>query len=525
MYVYTESPSGEVEEHKFWGDSDLNTPRGRQDQIAGADYLSHTINVSAGSNLSVFGSSHYCDGWQDSGIDRTVDGYSGEFDAYRCGDRGGERITIDSSQNPSNLVILGDGEEVPSWGAAEDDQRSVGDILQDKMHDNGTLNLEPDQRVLLYELSEANADPDDATPGVSGDPDYNDAVVLFEVVNRTQTIDVKAPARFEITDVSAPAQVDEGSTAELDVTVENAGEATNDTDINYYFDGSTSGSQHVNLTGGESTTITFDVPPSASASTGTHSYTVEVDRNPDERRSGSIYVGSASEAKFIVQGYEESYPRTVKQGDAASVSVTIANIGDADGTQNVEIDWDGFSDPDETKVVSIDSDESRELAYDIPTDDLGTFDFTVSTENDSSTRTVHVRNDAFVVNRVLVGPEEYSEGDTIVSTALSNIRGEIENVGAVAGDRDVTFTLTNRSTGDSVSDTESVSLAGGGVDLAEFDLGPWSDAPGYYDYEIDTGDDTFTGTIQIVEAGSVDEPEPDTYISIDMNVITIESDD
>lgn len=532
MYVYTESPSTGATKHKFWGDADLNTPTIRYDQIAEKDYLSRTINVSAGSNLSVFASSYACYDYQYSGIDRTVPGYYGEFNSYRCGVRGPEDISISSSSNPSNLVILEDGEQVPAWGAAQDDQRSVGDILDDKIYEsNGTLNLEPTQRVLLYELSQEKADPDDATPGVTGDPDYNDAVVLFEVVNRTKTIDVSAPAKFEIEDVNAPASIEEGETSDdgLRVTVKNIGESTNDTRVKYNFDGSTIGARTTSdIAPGESEVVEFTVPPNDGYDPGSYEYSVTVTEKSDASRSGQIYVGDSPTDEFIIKGFEESYPRTLKQGADEDVRVTIANVGDASGTHDVDISWTGGTPSGPTtETETIASGGQAVVSFDIPTASQGTKGFTVSVDGRTASGTVEVSNQQFVVNRVLVGGDGYGEGTTIVSTSLSNIGGEIQNVGGVEGTEDVTFTLTNRSTGATKSDTRSVTLGDGEIEISRFSLGSWSDAPGYYDYTISTeSGDTQTGTIQIVDNPVSEAPENEDgeYISVEMNVISFDED-
>ena len=110
--------------------------------------------------------------------------YPVEYLQRRSTDVEGERISIDSSkEDEKNLVVLEDGDELPSFGEASVYQRSIEDMLgADRI---GTEDgeeivvLDENQAVFVYELSEPNADPDNADG--SGDPDYNDAVVLFEL--------------------------------------------------------------------------------------------------------------------------------------------------------------------------------------------------------------------------------------------------------------------------------------------------------------------------------------------------------
>ncbi|WP_439025511.1 DUF7289 family protein [Haloarchaeobius sp. DT45] len=140
----------------------------------------HTFDISnypAGTNLTVEATSWNCDDWEDSGQDTMVSGSS--YDQIRCSDTGGERIAISSDSQSSNLVLLRDGEQVPDFTEGGPEQRDLSDILGSRIDGSGELDLQPNEVVFLYELSQSNADPANA-PG-SGDPDYNDAVVLVTI--------------------------------------------------------------------------------------------------------------------------------------------------------------------------------------------------------------------------------------------------------------------------------------------------------------------------------------------------------
>lgn len=532
MYIYTNNASAGRVKHDVWGSQDLNNPAARRDQLSNADWLEKNITVASGTNLSVFAKSWTCSGrgWEAAGDRENIPGYRDEdVTSYRCSDWGETLVGVDKNQNPSNLVILEDGEQVPTWDGASADQRSVSDVLQDKIdEDTGILDLEDDQRVMLYELTYRNARPSMATG--SGDPDYNDAVVLFEVVNRTKTVSVKQDARFEITDVSAPSKVNNGKTSTMAVEVTNVGEKTNKTDVTYGFDGSTEATKSTGpLKGGESTTLTFELPPSPQPP-GTYEYSVSVSKNPDEGRTGYVTVGTPKNPNFGVTAYEESYPRSVAQGSSTAVAVTISNVGDAPGTQS--IDWDATIYPDsggsstdtESKTLTLSDGQSKVVRFDVPTSQQGRIDFQISTADmTASQERITVTTEQFAVDRVLVGAESYSQGETIVSTSLSKLSAEIENTAGVKGTQQVTFTLTNRSTGATKTVTPSVTIDGGEIEIVNIGLGSWKNAPGYYDYEVKTDDDSQTGTVQIIEPPSRAAPDDDEgeYISIDMNVISL----
>ena len=114
---------------------------------------------------------------EDTGLDISVGGSS--YHQWRCTDVGSQRISLNSSGESSNLVVLEDGEQVPDFGAAGPEQRGLDEVLGSRIDGTGTLQLAPNEFVFLYELSEENADPDDASD--SDDPDYNDAVVLVTI--------------------------------------------------------------------------------------------------------------------------------------------------------------------------------------------------------------------------------------------------------------------------------------------------------------------------------------------------------
>jgi len=94
-----------------------------------------------------------------------------------------DRFWVDSA-NPSegNLILLQDGESVPTYGLAASHQRSLPDILGSQLDSDGTLNLDDNDVAVLYELTDPGAQPEDAPdPDGGGNPDYNDAVAIIEI--------------------------------------------------------------------------------------------------------------------------------------------------------------------------------------------------------------------------------------------------------------------------------------------------------------------------------------------------------
>jgi len=93
------------------------------------------------------------------------------------------RFWVDSG-NPSegNIVLRKDGEAVPTYGLAASHQRTLQEILGSQLDANGKLNLDDNDVVALYELTDPTAKPSNAPPPTgSGNPDYNDGVAIIEI--------------------------------------------------------------------------------------------------------------------------------------------------------------------------------------------------------------------------------------------------------------------------------------------------------------------------------------------------------
>jgi len=145
-----------------------------------------TTELSADTNVSLEMRSGKPDEWEFDADSPTVD--SGRDGTYRVGDpKSGEGLTDDrfwvdsSDKDENNLILLQDGESVPSYGLAGPHQRSLQDILGSQL-DGGELNLDDNDVVALYELNDEDAKPEDAPdPDSTGNPDYNDAVAIIEI--------------------------------------------------------------------------------------------------------------------------------------------------------------------------------------------------------------------------------------------------------------------------------------------------------------------------------------------------------
>lgn len=137
----------------------------------------------AGTNITVEATSYFAADYK--WAENTTERGGRTYDQLRPTDSNGQRITIDSSDDDEkNLVVLGDGDELPTWAEAASYQRDMEEMLGSERigeNENGTktVKLDENQAVFVYELSTDVDDYDDARG--PGDPDFNDAVVLFEL--------------------------------------------------------------------------------------------------------------------------------------------------------------------------------------------------------------------------------------------------------------------------------------------------------------------------------------------------------
>lgn len=100
------------------------------------------------------------------------------------------RVDADSGQNPENVRVLTDGDQVPQVSGVNPDQRNASEVLNqgaaDRIDpDTNELTLAPNEAVFLFEMTETTDDvPGDmweyALNNDVSDPDYNDVIAIVE---------------------------------------------------------------------------------------------------------------------------------------------------------------------------------------------------------------------------------------------------------------------------------------------------------------------------------------------------------
>ncbi|GCF14619.1 hypothetical protein Harman_25540 [Haloarcula mannanilytica] len=528
---------------------DVNGPYAERRLIndAYADPYEYSKTFEKNSSFSVVATSYYCEDYAYTDVEFEIDG--SRYDTIRCSDPAEDRISISDPENNRNVDILGDGEQIPGYGQAEPEQRSLEDMLGEQRlnetedSDRASLNLADGERVFLYELSERNANPDNA--GGLDDPDYNDAVVLF----RTNALerDVTEP-RFKILDVDAPARVDENTDATVTATIKNVGNASGTAAISTTFDGSPYSVKTETIETGS--IQQFDIDLATSSKTPGKSYQYKLNlTNPDSNATaggkewgGNVYVGE-KDGQFM-QVDSVRAPGAIDNDESADATVTIANVGDADGTAEIELYTKNtdhtsstFSRHDSATISTLNHGDTEQLTLGLPTD-RGNYTYYVTTRDSTSAKqSFFVGQSTVVVNDtrgVNIGAETYDTSTLIERRGgAQRMTVEVLNTGTVGDDRKVKLTVENKSDGGEVF-TGSTTVTAGSGDLTGVEEYPaWAgydvdlDA-GYYTYEVavynDTSgdpEDTATGEIYLKEIDERGATGNDSPISVDSETVTI----
>ena len=539
MSLYVRDDSG-TETIGLWRDyenGDVNGPHAEQRLVSGDHENPYTYSASfePGTEISVFAQSYYCSGHRET--DPTI--WLAGYETMYCDDWGGERIEVSQTQNSENLVILGDGDALPAFEQAQWYQRDLQDTLGSRVDDTGHLRLADGERAFLYELSTPNADPEEASR--EGDPDYNDAVVLF-TVNAIER-DVRTGPKYRIIDVDAPARVDETTDAVVTAEVKNVGGQDGSTAVQATFDGSVAGNESVAIAANETEEVTFELDTDSKPPESSYGYNVTV-ADSDERWSGNVYVGELDEQFMQVDSVR--VPGAIDSDDTATATVNVTNVGGEAGTDTVVLKAknDDDASPSFTTVDSVTMStilapgDTRQFALDLPTD-RGNYTVRVETANSTSPgQSFFVgRSDVAVADTqsINIGAQTYNTSELIERRGgADRMTVEVVNRGTIGDERTVNLTVKNESDGDTVfAASKNVTVGSGDLTgVSEYPAWAGYDVdldPGYYTYEVTVYDETASGTEADTATGeiylkNVDETGAtgnDSPITVDSDTVTL----
>ncbi len=163
------------------------------------------------------------------------------------------------------------------------------------------------------------------------------------------------PAEFTVSNlIISPEDVDEGEAVTISVDVTNVGEEMGSYTVDLVLNGVVVESEEIpTLWGGMTVTVVFEL------TRGMGSYTVDVDG-----LTGSFVVSQLliplSPAEFVVSNLFAS-PDEVEEGEDITISITVTNIGETEGTYTVEFNIDGVT--IETETVTLAGGETTTIYY------------------------------------------------------------------------------------------------------------------------------------------------------------------
>ena len=386
-------------------------------------------------------------------------------------DRATETVTVDA---PAEFAVTGfETNDVGAAGESFDANatiENVGDV-------SGTQNLtvtypRGDGTVVFDEARTLDAGETNSTNltidtevGDAGEPDV---VAETNDDRAIRTLNLSAPAFFavDVIEVDSDESVVEGQNATVVAEVENTGGASDEQDVNVTKDGSTVATEsNVTLDSGETTTIERDVETTDGDGNSTLDVAVESD---DDSDSLDVAVENASAATYTVDvldingtvpepatdGGETIEPRVqvenVGQEDGDVQAINFAVDGDVRSTTEVELD--GIRDGGNTS-------HTFNETIDVTPGDAPEVDVTVSSANESATRTVDVTAlPEFAITNLNVSDNVEVDEEFTPNVTVENVGGQTENA-----------SVGLRFNGTAVGTNLTSDLASGATETVELD--------------------------------------------------------
>jgi len=182
-------------------------------------------------------------------------------------------------------------------------------------------------------------------------------------------------AFFDVSDLSPTnGQVEQGTTVTAEATVENLGDLEGTQTVTFSVVGTDiSVSEEVTLAGGESTTVSFDLP---TGDVPANSYTHQIASDDDSVTGGLTVQAPPAPAAFEIVSLSP-VEASVTQGDELVVDVSVQNTGEQEGTQDVVLSVSGLGDVG-TQSVTLAGGAADSVSFTVDTTDVEAGDYTHS---------------------------------------------------------------------------------------------------------------------------------------------------
>lgn len=235
---------------------------------------------------------------------------------------------------------------------------------------------------------------------------------------------------FEIVDIDAPDQVEQGDRAELEVELSNVGEAAGDRLVTLEHAGHVVEFEAVDIDVGETATVTLDW---SSGGVGIGTETLQIGTFDDDD-TVSIDVVERYESNFEPTIHDTNSP--VNEEETLEVNVSVTNNdglapGSESDTQNIVLSTpDGHPVDETTMTLASGHTGTAELTWETDVSDSGVDDIQVVTEDATATETVEILprdavDSTFMVD--MVEPDPVFEGEMMsVEAVLTNEGNETD---------------------------------------------------------------------------------------------------
>lgn len=409
-----------------------------------------------------------------------------------------EVVTVDERQPlPAlfDLDIAGQGVEASVLeGTDEDltvDVENVGTAAE-----SFDLTLEINDATVSTETT-GSIDPDERetvtfeSPFADLDQGDYDVTVTVNDDSLTGSLRVEAATEsfFAVSDLDAePAPVTQGEDLTISATIENTGGVADTQDVTMEFgESAVTMTESLALDAGVSDDVSFtfdtDELPEVTLDYENFEYSVST---ANDTATDSTTVASTPEETFQVGAVDA--PSTVDAGQQFTVSATITNTGDAEGTQTIELQVGGFR--DSTERLTLGEGQSQSVSFTTAINDPGTATVSVVTDQDSGSTTVNVEETEANFDVAIESTNApIQAGETLTVTA------GITNTGDGSGDQSITL-----DAGALGSTSTQVSLAPGESTSEQLSVTTNTGDAGDHTVTVSSADDSDSTSVT-VEAG------------------------
>jgi hypothetical protein len=314
-----------------------------------------------------------------------------------------------------------------------------------------------------------------------------DLIILAAVIPGYFYVDAQIlkPANFEITDLVLDSDlVQVGETLTMLVSVTNTGDRSGNYTVTPAIDDIPISTKTIQLSGGETTTVTFTA---TEGTEGEHTITVGTVTKTFQVTSETVTQQAKLQLTNLVTSRKEA-----EVGDTITVSVTATNIGDESG--EFVLDLFVNDQKKETKSIQLDADESKSVQFELVENAEGEYTIRIGTLTTSfriTSEAQEIKPAEFQVTDLTVNPSSAIAGEAV------EISVKVTNVGEESG----TYTANIKIDG-ATKDSKDVTLAGQATDVVKFEVTETN--AGAYSVEVDGATGSFTVEAPVAASDKID---------------------